>query len=331
MDPSSFDRISRVFATAPNRRTALAGLSGAVAGLLSRLGPGSVAAQAEPEICRPFGKACFPDRGLDCCRGATCQEGRCRCPKRTRRCGNRCVPRSKCCHSSECPNNQVCANGRCRCRPDQNRCQRRCISKGACCDGCPAGEVCVDGTCGPPACGRKGACRVFATSQRYDGDLGGVAGADAKCQALADASPLTQGGTYKAWISETSIASSPGRRFTNLRRTGPYVRVDGVVVATSWADLTRPVPEGNPILRALINLDENGGTAPSIHAWTYTLWTGFPNNEPDLEGRDCDKWTTSSSGVYGSFGGTYLGERRWTRLGTDLCDNQFALYCFEQG
>jgi cysteine-rich repeat protein len=41
--------------------------------------------------------------------------------------------------------------------------------------------------------------KVFVSSQMYDGNLGGLAGADAKCQALADAANLT--GTYMAWIS----------------------------------------------------------------------------------------------------------------------------------
>lgn len=331
MDPSSFDRLSRVFASSPNRRTALAGLAGAVTGLMGRFGSAPEPARAQLDVCRPFGKRCFPDRGLDCCRGATCQGGVCRCPKRTRRCGNRCVPRAKCCRHSDCPNNQVCGNGRCRCRPSQKRCQRRCISKDACCGGCPAGEVCVDGTCGPPACGRKGPCRVFVTSETYDGNLGGVAGADAMCQALADASSLTRGGTYRAWISGTAIDRSPARRFTNLRRTGPYLRVDGVEVAASWADLTRDVPEGDPILRALIDVNEMGGAAPSIHAWTHTSWTGFPFNGPDSMVRFCDGWTTSNGAVYGRYGGTYLDERRWTSLGATFCDNQFALYCFEQG
>ena len=39
--------------------------------------------------------------------------------------------------------------------------------------------------------------------------MGGVAGADAKCQSLADNANL--GGTYKAWISGTT--DGPSKRF----------------------------------------------------------------------------------------------------------------------
>ncbi len=329
MKSSSFDRLSRVFAVASSRRSTLAGLFTAVVGAVVRTDPAS--AQKPPRVCRPIGKPCFPDRGLECCRGATCQEGICRCPKRTRRCGNRCVAKNKCCHNADCPNNQVCNKHRCRCRPGQKRCRNRCISKDACCGGCPADEVCVEGTCLPKACGRKGVCRVFVTSETFTGDLGGVAGADAKCQQLADASPLTRGGRYKAWISNTSIESSPARRFTNLRNTGPYVRVDGAVVATSWADLVRPIPQGDPILRALIDVTESGGPAPSFHAWTYTMWTGYAYDQEDIVIRNCDDWTNSSGGEQGRYGGTYLNEQRWTNLGSDLCSNQYVLYCFEQG
>lgn len=47
-----------------------------------------------------------------------------------------------------------------------------------------------------------GAKRIFLTSTTYNGSLGGVAGADAKCQARATAQSL--GGTWKAIISDTT-------------------------------------------------------------------------------------------------------------------------------
>src|SRR5262249_27131858 len=74
--------------------------------------------------------------------------------------------------------------------------------------------------------------RVFVTSLTYTGNLGGLAGADALCQARADAAAL--GGTYKAWLADDS--GSPATRFTHS--TGEYVLVDGTVVAGNWADLT---------------------------------------------------------------------------------------------
>jgi hypothetical protein len=58
---------------------------------------------------------------------------------------------------------------------------------------------------------------VFITSSRYnDAKVGGVAGADVHCQALADADDsvevLKGGKTFKAWISDG--VSSPASSFS---------------------------------------------------------------------------------------------------------------------
>ena len=45
--------------------------------------------------------------------------------------------------------------------------------------------------------------KVFNSSTSYNGNLGGLTGADAKCQSRAAAAGLT--GTYKAWLSSTTI------------------------------------------------------------------------------------------------------------------------------
>src|SRR5690606_18750316 len=254
MDPSAFDRLSRAFAVAPTRRSALAGLTGALATLVARLTPTNTPeTAAQASICRPLGGRCFPDRGVECCRGATCQQGICRCPKQTRRCGNRCLPKSRCCRHRDCPGNQRCLKGRCQCPAGKKRCQGRCIPRHACCrDGecgthgtcvkgscrcdrgfkrcgnacIPAGGCCTDSECDgigqacrnhvcvTQACGQGGPCRVFVTNQTFQGNLGGVAGGDELCQTAADSSELTRGGTYKAWLSGTTADSSPSMRFT---------------------------------------------------------------------------------------------------------------------
>jgi hypothetical protein len=72
-----------------------------------------------------------------------------------------------------------------------------------------------------------GACasppkRVFVSGSKWNGNLGGLAGADAKCQQAADAAGL--GGTFRAWISDD--ATSASSRLTHSaeggrgRRTG---------------------------------------------------------------------------------------------------------------
>ena len=77
--------------------------------------------------------------------------------------------------------------------------------------------------------------------------LGGVAGADARCQNLADSAGLL--GTFKAWISDDT--SDPLSTFNHS--TVPYIMVNGKVVAYNWTDLTN-----GGYLRNPIEFDEEG-------------------------------------------------------------------------
>src|SRR6185369_16979862 len=56
-------------------------------------------------------------------------------------------------------------------------------------------------------CNESRARVVFLSSATYNGNMGGYAGADAKCQALAAAVPALAPKTFAAWISTS--ASSP--------------------------------------------------------------------------------------------------------------------------
>ena len=118
-----------------------------------------------------------------------------------------------------------------------------CGAGGGTCQACGEGEVCVGGAC-EPACNP---CRVFVTSTTHDGNLGGLAGADAICQARAAAAGLP--GTYLAWLSDGS--ASPATRFLT-QSAGPYRLVNGTTIADDWADLT----SGD--LDAPINITETG-------------------------------------------------------------------------
>ena len=83
-------------------------------------------------------------------------------------------------------------------------------------------EACDDGNLADGD-GCSAACltekRAFVTSQLYNGNMGGLAGADARCQGLADAVGLP--GTYRAWLSSATESPStrtpPSMPFTSLR------------------------------------------------------------------------------------------------------------------
>jgi hypothetical protein len=163
---------------------------------------------------------------------------------------------------------------------------------------------------------------VFVTSTTSDGILGGLSGADTDCQQLADAQALSGPdgappllGNFKAWLSDSS--NGPADSF--FQSPAPYFRLDGVRVADNWADLT----DGS--LQVPINLDEYGNAA-GLFAWTNTL----PDGSRSSETFHCSNWTngtTDQEGVYGFTPNSVF----WTdTLSTLDCDQQAALYCFEQ-
>ena len=158
--------------------------------------------------------------------------------------------------------------------------------------------------------------RVFVTSSKYSGDLGGLSGADAKCQSKADKVKL--GGVWKAWLSDSSTSASS--RLSHSEN--PYIRIDNQIVANNWADLT----DGE--LRNGIGIDESGKL---IVTNSFTgAWTGT-NSSGNIMTPNCTDWTSRSTrltGVRGGVGATYF----WTvgAYPTQECSNGFYLYCFEQ-
>ncbi len=165
---------------------------------------------------------------------------------------------------------------------------------------------------------------VFVTSTESKGNLGGLAGADAECNARADAAGLS--GHYKAWLSDSS--ASPSSRF--VPSNCPYYRVDGVMVATDWDDLT------DGTLAASIDLDENGvsharsGWGSSELVWTNTATDGTAIGTGT--GATCDDWTLSNN-TSGSKGGILdqsNSDWSYSPIFTAYCSDKKRLYCIQQ-
>jgi len=152
---------------------------------------------------------------------------------------------------------------------------------------------------------------VFVTKERYQANLGGLAGADAICQATAVAAGLP-GTDWTAWLSdstENAIDRIPD---------GQYQLVDGTTqVADDKADLT------DGFLKAAINLDEFG------QPWGGLVWTGTEEDGTDT-GSNCINWTDNSTGFGGSYGAAGAKDVDWTKLPYDtaLCSERYHLYCF---
>jgi hypothetical protein len=157
---------------------------------------------------------------------------------------------------------------------------------------------------------------VFVSSETYNGNLGGLTGADAKCQALAGAAGII--GTFKAWLSDST--KGPATRFwhSNL----PYVRVDGIQVASNWSDLV----DGN--LSNPINITESNVLVPfATFVWTATLPTGEINDSVNAY---CLDWTTESNSYIGGYGAAVNTNEGWTSLSTMSCNVLRSLYCIQQ-
>lgn len=115
----------------------------------------------------------------------------------------------------------------------------------------------------------------------------GLEGADCLCQGLADVQGL--GGTYKAWLSDSS--ESPSTRFA--QSSCPYLLVNGDTVADDWADLT----DGN--IQNSIRIDETGADQ-SIGSDndSNSLEAVITNTNPDgtsIGGENCQDWTLNNS------------------------------------
>jgi len=183
---------------------------------------------------------------------------------------------------------------------------------------------------------------VFITSQKYNGNLGGLAGADEKCQTLAVAASLE--GTYKAWLSDST--STPSGRF--IKTQTEFRLVDGTVIANDWDDLTDATLDSN------INVDENGVVYSSayhdIYVWTNTAPDGtgdhwlleyYENQYYFGDNGHCDNWSVGThgvaDGVYGAPNpynlGYYLGvtpNDHWSVHDHTGCGHENRLVCIEQ-
>lgn len=163
--------------------------------------------------------------------------------------------------------------------------------------------------------------RVFITSTTYDGNLGGLSGADAKCQERSNAASL--GGTWKAWLSDSNTSAGSRLSHSSL----PYILLNGTLVANNWADLTSFKPDRS-LLRHAIDVTELGTSFYPL-VWTNTLYDG--SIAPSIT--SCGNWQATTTGTTAYVGAPgiddFLGPP-WTSYVTRDCYRQAALYCFEQ-
>lgn len=186
-----------------------------------------------------------------------------------------------------------------------------------------SGEECDDGNQSSldncyPSCTAP-TMLVFVTSEVYQGDLGGLVGADAKCQSLAQKAGVV--GTFKAWLSTSEVPSA-----TRLYHSpGRYMRLDGMVVADNFEQLRYgPMHAPVSITDTKQPIEEPYGVA--------SFWSG-EGGFSDVDDGYCDDWTSSSWDDLGSITPTYVsgyGTNDAAVSWTNCYSSSKALLCVQQ-
>lgn len=154
---------------------------------------------------------------------------------------------------------------------------------------------------------------VFATQQTYTGAMGGVSGANDKCQQAADNAGLT--GIFKAWLSN----DTEGSPATNFTRHGMFVNSAGFYLADGWSDFT----SGRAIS---IPMDENKDSV-SGQVWTNTLPSGQAiSTNGALE--NCGLFFFDHKNLK-AWIGTKIGES-WSAFALLPCDFPRRIICVQQ-
>jgi hypothetical protein len=171
--------------------------------------------------------------------------------------------------------------------------------------------------------------RAFVTSVEGSGNLAswpeaggrtGIAAGDAICSARAAAIGLGNASRFKAWLSTSSVDAKD-----HITSNGPWVRLDGVTLADSKADLT----DGS--LFTAISLTETGIYVSSHPVWTGTGAMGV------RAGGTCDDWAGSAASLETTAGNAALANSGWSRFWPqdlhpypqDCSQHDVKLYCLE--
>ena len=143
-----------------------------------------------------------------------------------------------------------------------------------------------------PAVTAQGNMSFFITSAGpgKGADLGGLAGADAHCQALAKAAGAGNR-QWRAYLSATAANGQPAVNAKDRIGSGPWFNAKGVQVAANVADLH----SDNNKLSKENSLTEKGevvngrGDTPNRH----DILTGS-NLDGTVSGATCNNWTSSA-------------------------------------
>jgi hypothetical protein len=162
-----------------------------------------------------------------------------------------------------------------------------------------------------------GSKKVFVTSTTHKGNLGGLTGADQKCQTRATAGGLANPSKFKAWLSDLTINAGD-----HITSDGPWYRPDGIKVASNKAALTA---SSSTHLFTAISQNETGAYTTNQY---LLAWTGTGDNGVGIGDR-CNDWGNGTAGYTGQIGYATLSDNNWTTVTSVNCNELHPLYCFE--
>jgi hypothetical protein len=152
--------------------------------------------------------------------------------------------------------------------------------------------------------------RVFVSSLLYNGNMGGLSGANTICANLAAAVPLT--GTWKAILSDASTDAN-----TNISINGEVRNMNNDVVAANSSDFWTLSNWNQPI-----DYDENSSLVGGAIVWTGSTSIGAKNGTDQ-----CTSWSSPALGMGGYTG--LSNATGPTRIERDfrICSTMRRIYC----
>ena len=165
---------------------------------------------------------------------------------------------------------------------------------------------------------RGGSHKIFMTTASYTGNLGGLAGADAKCAAAATAGGQT--GTFVALLSTTSVNARD--RYSGLN--DPVYNTNNDLVGVGQNDLF----DGS--ILASTNFDEYGNAGPGVN--TATIWsqTSSAGTYLTCYATSCLDWTSTIGGNCSWNGQNGNTSSLWIQGNNASCSSNARLHCVSQ-
>ncbi len=179
---------------------------------------------------------------------------------------------------------------------------------------------CGDGVCTEPEnrcncardCGKEAPGNIFVTNESFTGNLGGLEGADAKCQEAAG-----NAGYRGTWVALLSTSYMDAHyRIMNMKN---ILNMKGFGIAKDHIDLS----DGNILNRILTEYGEehDGLVWTGSYAYDYLIYTE----------RACNDWTSGSSSDKGTSGNSMYMNSDWMEWNIgQSCSVKSSLYCVKK-